>query len=49
MPTEFVAAMVAPDLLASCEKARHIGCGRTYWFTEYLGEDGGEEMQAYTR
>ncbi|HEX8033638.1 MAG TPA: DinB family protein, partial [Ktedonobacterales bacterium] len=31
------------------ETALHIiGC-RMYWFTEFLGEDGGEELKAYAR
>ena len=39
----------APGLRSIGENALHvIGC-RTFWFTEFLGEDGGEQMQAYTR
>lgn len=39
----------APGLRSIGENALHIvGC-RMYWFTEFLGEDGGEKMQAYAR
>ena len=37
----------APHLRSIGENALHIiGC-RTYWFTEFLGEDGGSEMKVY--
>jgi uncharacterized damage-inducible protein DinB len=37
----------APDLRSIGEIALHIiGC-RLFWFTEFLGEDGGEELRAY--
>lgn len=37
----------APHLRSIGEIALHIiGC-RVYWFTEFLGEDGGEQLQAY--
>ncbi len=39
----------APGLRSIGENALHIiGC-RLYWFTEFLGEDGGEELQAYAQ
>ncbi|MGZ3665712.1 MAG: DinB family protein [Ktedonobacterales bacterium] len=39
----------APGLRSIGENALHIiGC-RMYWFTEFLGEHGGEELQAYAR
>jgi uncharacterized damage-inducible protein DinB len=37
----------APHLRSIGENALHlIGC-RAFWFTEFLGEDGGEEMKVY--
>src|SRR5947209_2239052 len=37
----------APHLRSIGENALHIiGC-RAYWFTDFLGEDGGEEMKVY--
>ena len=37
----------APHLRSIGETTLHIiGC-RVYWFTEFLGEDGGEEMKVY--
>ena len=37
----------APHLRSIGENALHIiGC-RVYWFTDFLGEDGGEEMKVY--
>ncbi len=37
----------APHLRSIGENALHIiGC-RAYWFTDFLGEDGGEEMKGY--
>ena len=37
----------APHLRSIGENALHIiGC-RAYWFTDFLGEDGGEEMKRY--
>ncbi len=42
-----LAMRAAPGLRSIGENALHIiGC-RMYWFTEFLGEDGGEEMKAY--
>jgi uncharacterized damage-inducible protein DinB len=39
----------APHLRSIGENALHIiGC-RVYWFTEFLGEDGGEAMRVYSR
>lgn len=44
-----LALRAAPDLRSIGETALHIiGC-RLYWFTEFLGEDGGEELQAYAQ
>ena len=38
----------APHLRSIGENALHIvGC-RAYWFAEFLGEDGGDEMKVYT-
>ncbi len=39
---------VAPHLRSIGENALHIiGC-RAFWFADFLGEDGGEEMKVYT-
>jgi uncharacterized damage-inducible protein DinB len=39
----------APHLRSIGENALHIiGC-RAYWFTEFMGEDCGEEMKVYQR
>src|ERR1700687_3248172 len=38
---------VAPHLRSTGEQALHIIACRAYWFTDFLGEDGGEEMQRY--
>jgi uncharacterized damage-inducible protein DinB len=46
---EQLALRAAPGLRSIGENALHIiGC-RTYWFTEFLGEDGSEEMKPYAR
>jgi uncharacterized damage-inducible protein DinB len=46
---EQLALRAAPDLRSVGENALHIvGC-RMFWFTEALEEDGGEELQPYTR
>ena len=38
----------APHLRSIGENALHIvGC-RAFWFADFLGEDGGEEMKVYT-
>src|SRR4051812_38692107 len=37
----------APDLRSIGEQALHIIACRAYWFTDFLGEDGGEEMKRY--
>ena len=34
----------APHLRSIGENALHIIACRAYWFTDFLGEDGGEEM-----
>jgi uncharacterized damage-inducible protein DinB len=42
-----LALRAAPDLRSIGENALHIvGC-RVFWLTEFLGEDGGEEMKGY--
>ncbi len=47
LTTEQLALRAAPGLRSVGENAMHIvGC-RTFWFTEFLGENGGEEMKAY--
>ncbi len=47
LTAEQLALRAAPGLRSIGENALHIiGC-RTFWFTEYLGEDGGEQMKAY--
>ena len=44
---EQLALRSAPGLRSIGEIALHIiGC-RAYWFTEFLGEEGGEQMQVY--
>jgi uncharacterized damage-inducible protein DinB len=37
----------APHLRSIGENALHIIACRASWFTDFLGEDGGEEMKAY--
>ncbi len=47
LTAEQLALRPAPHLRAIGEQALHIiGC-RIYWFTEFLGEDGDEEMKQY--
>ncbi|HEU5439787.1 MAG TPA: DinB family protein [Ktedonobacterales bacterium] len=42
-----LALRAAPGMRSIGENALHIiGC-RMYWFTEFLGEDGGEALRAY--
>ena len=42
-----LALRAAPHLRSIGENALHIvGC-RAYWFTDFLGEDGGSEMRVY--
>jgi uncharacterized damage-inducible protein DinB len=49
LTAEQLALRAAPGLRSIGETALHIvGC-RTYWFTEFMGEDGGEEMKPYAR
>jgi len=44
-----LALRAAPGVRSIGENALHIvGC-RLYWFTDFLGEDGGERMRAYAR
>jgi uncharacterized damage-inducible protein DinB len=42
-----LALRAAPTHRSIGELALHIVACRAYWFTEFLGEDGGEEMQKY--
>jgi uncharacterized damage-inducible protein DinB len=44
-----LALRAAPGQRSIGENALHIIGGRTYWFTEFLGEDGGEHMKVYAR
>jgi uncharacterized damage-inducible protein DinB len=47
LTAEQLALRAAPGLRSIGENALHIvGC-RMFWFTEFLGEDGGEEVKAY--
>jgi uncharacterized damage-inducible protein DinB len=47
LSAEQLALRAAPGLRSIREDAMHIiGC-RTYWFTNFLGEDGGEEIKGY--
>ena len=49
LSAEQLALRAAPGLRSIGENALHIiGC-RMYWLTEFLGEDGGEEMKTYAR
>ncbi len=49
LTTEQLALRAAPGLRAVGEIALHIiGC-RMFWFTGFLGEDGGEDVKAYAR
>jgi uncharacterized damage-inducible protein DinB len=46
LTAEQLALRAAPGLRSIGENAMHIiGC-RMYWFTEFLGEDSGEELKA---
>ena len=47
LTTEQIELRAAPHLRSIGENALHIiGC-RAYWFTDFLGEDYGEEMKVY--
>ena len=47
LSAEQLALRAAPDLRSVGENALHIvGC-RMFWFTEFLGEDGGEDLKTY--
>lgn len=47
LTAEQLALRAAPGLRSVGENALHIvGC-RIFWFTEFLGEDGGEDVKAY--
>ncbi|HEX8996997.1 MAG TPA: DinB family protein [Ktedonobacterales bacterium] len=49
LTTPQLALRAAPDLRCIGEIALHIvGC-RLFWFTGFLGEDGGEELRPYAR
>ncbi|HEY7781353.1 MAG TPA: DinB family protein [Ktedonobacterales bacterium] len=49
LTAEQLALRAAPDLRSIGENAMHIvGC-RVFWFTEFLGEVGGEALKAYAR
>jgi uncharacterized damage-inducible protein DinB len=49
LTAEQLALRAAPGLRSIGENALHIiGC-RVFWFTAFLGEDGGEAMKAYAR
>ncbi len=49
LTAEQLALRAAPGLRSIGENALHIvGC-RSFWFTEFLGETGGEEMKVYAR
>ena len=49
LTAEQLALRAAPGLRSVGENALHIiGC-RMFWLTEFLGEDGGEELGAYAR
>lgn len=49
LTAEQLALRAAPGLRSVGENALHIvGC-RMFWFTEFLGEDGGVELKPYTR
>ena len=49
LSAEQLALRAAPGLRSVGENVLHIiGC-RVHWFTEFLGEDGGAEMQTYAR
>ena len=48
LTAEQLALRAAPDLRSIGENAAHIiGC-RAGWFTDFLGEDGGADVKAYT-
>ncbi len=49
LSAEQLALRAAPGLRSVGENVLHIiGC-RVHWFTEFLGEDGGAEIQTYER
>ena len=49
LTAEQLALRAAPGLRSIGENALHlVGC-RMFWFTEVLGEDGGEELRRYAR
>ena len=42
-----LALRAAPHLRSIGEQILHVVACRAYWFTDFLGEDGGEEMKMY--
>ncbi len=47
LTAEQLALHAAPRLRSIGENALHIIACRAYWFTDFLGEDGGIEMKKY--
>jgi uncharacterized damage-inducible protein DinB len=47
LTTEQLELRAAPHLRSIGENALHIIACRAYWFIDFLGEDGGEEMKVY--
>jgi uncharacterized damage-inducible protein DinB len=47
LTAEQLALRAAPHLRSIGENALHIIACRAYWFTDFLGEDCGEEMKVY--
>ena len=47
LTTEQLDLRAAPHLRSIGENALHIIACRAHWFTQFLGEDGGEEMEVY--
>lgn len=49
LTAEQLGLRAAPGLRSVGENALHISGCRVYWFSEFLGEDGGVEMKRYAR
>jgi uncharacterized damage-inducible protein DinB len=47
LTTEQLELRAAPHLRSIGENVLHIVACRAYWFTDFLGEDGDEEMKVY--
>jgi uncharacterized damage-inducible protein DinB len=47
LAAEQLAVRAAPHLRSIGELALHMIACRAYWFIDFLGEDGGEEMKLY--